>query len=58
MCMFGGRVKMCEFCGYAFWKSKTIQAKNVRKVRQNRLFTTAFFYLDKDLCMGHKYKRN
>ena len=56
--MFGGRVKMCEFCGYAFWKSKSIQAKNVRKVRQNRLFTTAFFYLDKDLCMGHKYKRN
>ena len=38
--MFGGRVKMCEFCVYAFLKSKSMQAKNVQKVRQNSLFTT------------------
>ena len=39
MCMFGGCVKMCEFCGCDFLKSKRIQAKNVQKVCQNRLFT-------------------
>ena len=44
--MFGGvvgggdRVKMCEFCVYAFLKSKSIQAKNVQKVHQNGLFTS------------------
>lgn len=37
---WGGRVKMCEFCVYAFLKSKSMQAKNVQKVRQNSLFTT------------------
>ena len=36
----GGRVKMCEFCVYAFLKSKSIQAKNVQKVHQNGLFTS------------------
>ena len=40
MCMFGEGVKMFEFCRYAFLKSKSIQAKNVQTVRQNRLFTT------------------
>ena len=37
MGMFWGSVKMREFCGYAFLKSKSTQAKNVQKVRQNRL---------------------
>ena len=29
MCMFGGRVKMCEFCGYAFRNLKVYKRKNV-----------------------------
>ena len=40
MCMFGGGVKMFEFCRYAFLKSKSMQAKDVQTVGQNCLFTT------------------
>ena len=29
MCMFGGHVKMCEFCGYAFWNLKVYKRKNL-----------------------------
>ena len=29
MYMFGRRVKMCEFCGYAFWNLKVYKRKNV-----------------------------
>ena len=28
MGMFGGCVKMCEFCGYAFWYLKVYKRKN------------------------------
>ena len=27
MCMFGGRVKMCKFCRYAFWNLKVYKQK-------------------------------
>ena len=40
MCMFGGRVKMCEFCAYAFLKCKSIPVK----LSQNHLFTTILRY--------------
>ena len=49
-----GRVKMREFCVYAFLKSKGIQAKNARKVRQNCLFTTT----PRILYAGPCYYRN
>ena len=43
--MFRGMGKNFCACGYVFLKSKSMQAKNVKKVCQNRLFKSTYYGL-------------
>ena len=43
--MFRGMGKNFCVCGYAFLKSKSMQSKNVQKVRHNCLFTSTYYGL-------------
>ena len=46
-----------SFAGMLFWKSKSIQGKNVQKVRHNRLLTTTYNIKTNELANDAKVKK-